>query len=105
METYEFKRVATRVMENHSVVIPEGMKVVTFNSSYYGSKEEYGEGDREYTFAVPLDCDVKLNLSHGHCCGNLEEQVAKLPVGSLALEEFYDEPKFRFISLTEVLAG
>lgn len=62
---------------------PSGYALLEVTSSYYGSHEEYGEGDRDYFFAIPAGAEApEVRLTHGHY-GEHSEELNKLPEGAL----------------------
>lgn len=71
---------------------PEGYTLVQFTDEYYGSHEEYGNGDEEVFLAIPNDAyEPEVEYSTGH--GDYSYQPVRPcpPPGTLFFETFGGE--------------
>lgn len=84
-----------RGVERHCEPAPKGYRILAIESQYYGSHEEYGEGDTVSYYAIPKGAKVpRIRLSHGHYSSD-QEGLSRLPEGTL--EWFGEEVEGKWV--------
>lgn len=75
-------------------LVENGWRKFDFHSVYYGSHEEYGEGDKSFTFYFKPEVDLSrwsgVEFSHGHHSDN-EVSEFESWLEELGDESFYFE--------------